>query len=148
MALTEKSKEMLKRFLTFSFEKDFGNNEAKEKFADMFRKMVMTNDPGMKDVVQSMFNSFEEYNTNAKVLGNEEPVEEAPPEEAPAEELPPEEPIADEVPPEEAPVDDTQEPEDFGDSDEQEQEDVGGIFGEHYGFDKNILESINDWLEV
>jgi len=143
MAITEKSKEMLKRFLTFDFDRDFDNPDAKGKFADMFRKMLLTDDPGMKDVVKAMFDSFGKYNVNNKTMSNEEPSEEDVPEETPApEEAPAEEPTPQEQPPQEAPAEETP-PEDTASED-----DVGGIFGENYGFGKSILESINDWLEV
>jgi outer membrane biosynthesis protein TonB len=142
MALTDKSKEMLKRFLTFNFDSDYDNPEAKEKFADMFRKMLLTDDPGMKDVVKGMFDSFAKYNTSEKVIGNEEKTEETPPEEAPAEEPMPED-VPEEMPPEEevpvgepAPSDEEAPVEDSEDS----------IFGES-GLTNRQLESINYWLE-
>jgi outer membrane biosynthesis protein TonB len=142
--LTDKSKEMLKRFLTFNFEEDYENPEAKEKFSDMFRKMLMTDDPGMKAVVKSMFDSFAQYNNDEKVIGNEEkpaeeaPVEEPVPEDVP-EEMPAEEPAPEEMPQEEPPADEAAPTED--------NEDENSIFGESYGFNLAQLEKINDWLE-
>ena len=142
MALTDKSKEMLKRFLTFNFEKDYDNADAKTKFADMFRKMLLSDDPGMKDVVKAMFNSFNKYNTDHKVLSNDEETPEEPveaPEEQQPEEVPQEEQPQEQEPSEEEPEPSEEQP-------EEDEDETGGIFGEEYGFTPYMLESINDWL--
>lgn len=147
--ITDKSKEMLKRFLTFNFESDYDKPEVKEKFADMFRKMLMTDDPGMKEVVNAMFTSFNNYNIDNKVIGNDEGSsdEQPPPEEPVADELPAEDPTAEpEQTPEEVPEEPVTDDVPVDDSNE-EKSDVGGIFGESKLFPSNILESINYWLE-
>lgn len=147
--ITDKSKEMLKRFLTFNFESDYDKPDVKEKFADMFRKMLMTDDPGMKEVVGAMFSSFNKYNVDNKVIGNDEKTSEETPDAEQPSEVPVEEPAVEPDVPVDAPVEPvpdgvTDEP---IDDTETEKKDVGGIFGESKLFSSNILDSINYWLE-
>lgn len=137
--ITPKSKEMMKRFMTFNYDKDFNNVEAKEKFADMFRKMVMTNDPGMKTVIKSMFDSFANFNAEEKVVGKEEKIE---PETDTTDELADDETVGDEevdtgedVPEEDVPAED-----------EEATDDENSIFGESVGFSGHMISDINYWL--
>lgn len=61
MALQDKQKELLKQFLTYNLAQDFDDLEKREKFVEIFRNMVMSDDPEMKDIVLSMFDSFNKY---------------------------------------------------------------------------------------
>lgn len=133
---TEKDKIALKRFLTFNPDQDWDNDEIKNQITDIFRNIMTSNDPAMKEVVSAMFNSFNKYNSDEDVVGDKagEKTEEPPAEEPPAEEEP--------APEEEAP-----EEESDGGEGEEEQASAEEMFADSFLSNKNILEDINYWLE-
>ena len=68
----EKSKELLKRFLTFDVQKDWDDPKNREKYANMFRDMVLSDDPDMQKVIGAMMGSFAKQNDMEQIVGDED----------------------------------------------------------------------------
>lgn len=56
-----KEKDLLKQFLTYNLVQDYDDKQKREKFVEIFRNLVMSDEPEMKQIVLSMFDSFNKY---------------------------------------------------------------------------------------
>lgn len=80
-----KEKDLLKQFLTYNLVQDYDDKQKREKFVEIFRNLVMSDDPEMKQIVLSMFDSFNKYQeTIENPVDDEEPESTSSTEETPS----------------------------------------------------------------